>query len=428
MATSTDGSARLARTSLILLVAINLFNYIDRQVLAAVEPEIRAALLEGANDKDAKFKMGLLSTAFLLSYMILAPVFGALADRYARWKIVAFGVVLWSLASGASGLDWGTSAATAFVLLLLTRCFVGVGEAAYGPVAPAMIADLYPIEKRGSVLAWFYLAIPVGGALGYALGGIVKTQLDWRWAFYLVVPPGLLLGVLALNMPEPPARIKTAKEPIKLSTWNQYVALFRIPSYFCNTAGMTLMTFAIGGIAWWMPAYLQYRDAPPLGPIDRVTLFGIIVASSGLCATLAGGWAGDYFKRRFAGSYFIVSGLAMLLGFPMFLAFLFVPFPYAWIFVFLAVFCLFFNTGPTNTILANVTHPSVRASAFALNILVIHLFGDAVSPPIIGAIADRTNLHDGFLFVSGTMVASGLVWLWGARYLEADTMRAAANE
>ena len=143
----------------LLLLAINLFNYVDRQVLAAVEPLIREHF--GASQA----QMGWLATAFLVSYMVFSPLFGWLGDRISRWMLVAVGVILWSLASGGSGL------ATTFTILLITRCFVGIGEAAYGPVAPTILSDLYPVAIRGRILSWFYLAIPVGSALGYVVGG-----------------------------------------------------------------------------------------------------------------------------------------------------------------------------------------------------------------------------------------------------------------
>jgi MFS family permease len=155
--------------------------------------------------------------------------------------------------------------------------------------------------------------------------------------------------------------------------------------------------------------------------------FGAILVIAGLGATLLGGIVGDKLRPRYPGSYFLVSGTAMLVGFPFTIAMLFVPFPWAWICIFLACFCLFFNTGPTNTILANVTHPAMRASAFALNILVIHLFGDVISPFVIGAITDATpekNMNVAFLCVSAMVFLGGLLWLWGARYLERDTARA----
>src|SRR5688500_13809932 len=179
---------------------------------------------------------------------------------------------------------------------------------------------------------------------------------------------------------------------------------------------MTAMTFAIGALAFWMPHFLEQRadlgEQVAVGGIGPRTVFGGITALSGLLATLAGGWAGDRLRRRYPGSYFLVSGVAMLVAFPMILAFLYSPFPLAWLFVFLAVFCLFFNTGPTNTILANVTHPQVRASAFALNILVIHLLGDAISPPIIEFLDDHGR-DFGFFVTAWVVLLGGVFWIWG---------------
>src|SRR2546421_9753270 len=185
---AADAPVRGAYWSVILLLAINLFNYVDRQVLSAVEMKIEAEF------GISQAQMGWAATAFLLSYMIISPIFGWLADRMSRWLLVGIGVTLWSLASG------GTGVAKTFMLLLITRCFVGVGEAAYGPVAPTILSDLYPVKSRGRILAWFYLAIPVGSALGYVLGGAVAASSigdlgahrlgihaeSWRWAFFLV--------------------------------------------------------------------------------------------------------------------------------------------------------------------------------------------------------------------------------------------------
>ena len=152
-----DTPAPGAASALALLLAINLFNYIDRWILSAVLPLMQYdATLFDASDPWRSTKLGSLTTAFLMTYMLASPLFGALGDRWPRWRVVALGVVLWSLATGATGL------ATGFVVLLLTRCLVGVGEAAYGPVAPSMISDLYPVKVRGARISWFYLAIPVG--------------------------------------------------------------------------------------------------------------------------------------------------------------------------------------------------------------------------------------------------------------------------
>jgi MFS family permease len=417
-----------------LLLSINLFNYIDRQVLAAVEPEVREGLFPAHSPHDpiVLFKMGLLSTAFLVSYMLTAPLFGLLAERWSRWLLIAVGVGLWSLASGASGLS------TSYAMLLVTRCFVGIGEGAYGPIAPALISDLYPVAARGRVLSWFYLAIPVGGALGYALGGEAAAanpaHQSWRWGFYLVVIPGLLLAIWSLMMREPRRGAADQLDcPARRPRLGDYLILVKTPSYVLDTLGMTAMTFSLGALAWWMPAYLKLHTGKFHG-LEPRTFFGILTALAGFLATLAGGMAGDLLRKRFPGSYFLVSGLGLWLTVPCILLFMAVPFNAAWIFVFLAVFFLFFNTGPTNAILANVTHPSIRATGFALNILVIHILGDAISPPIVGAMADHSRsvgvppqnaLDNGFLAVSSLLLLGGAFWLWGARYLQRDTQAAA---
>jgi MFS family permease len=319
-----------------------------------------------------------------------------------------------------------------FGMLLFTRALVGVGEAGYGPAAPTIISDLFPLEKRGRMLSYFYLAIPVGSALGYAIGGFIASHWGWRWAFYSVVPPGLLLAGLCFFMRDKRnQRVKpiAAEGARNASRLTHYKSLLKIRSYVCNTAAMTAMTFAIGGIAFWIPSYVfEYRGSEfpksdqLLGAINMT--FGAICVVAGLIATLLGGWTGDRLRKRYPGSYFLVSGAGMALAFPFTVAMLYVPFPYAWGCIFFAVFFLFFNTGPANAALANVTPPEIRATAFAMNILVIHALGDAISPFVIGAIADAIDLQTGFLVVSATILLSGLLWLWGARYLQADTASA----
>jgi MFS family permease len=425
------------RAAVVLLLTINLFNYIDRYILAAVEPEIRQHFFGagGAGGSAASAreelaasmaKTGSLATAFLVSYMLAAPLFGWLATRMSRWVLVAISVGVWSVASGASGL------AGTFAILVLTRCFVGIGEAGYGPSAPSMISELYPVERRGSVLAWFYMAIPVGSALGYVMGGAVSKHLGWRWPFFLVVPPGLILAFCAYLMSRraPVARAAQESGEHRKAGIKDYLAILKIPSYLFNTAGMAAMTFAIGGFSFWMPAYL--KDEAHAGDLADVNFkFGAITAVTGVVATLAGGFLGDYFRRFTAGAYFIVSGIGILISAVFVLMVVHSvhsasaghPNPVLWVWLALALFFLFLNTGPTNTALANVTRPAVRANAFALNILIIHALGDAISPPILGAVAGRSWDHALYL-VAGVMVLAAVCWLAGAPFLKRDTDRA----
>lgn len=403
---------------LVLLILINVFNYLDRQVMAAVIAPIEVQF--GAS----KTQMGWLVTGFLIVYMICAPVFGRFADRYSKWKLIGISLIIQSFASGGSG------AATTFMMLLVMRCLVGVGEAAYGPAAPSLLSEMYPVEKRGRILALFYTAIPVGSALGYAVGGGMRSLTgDWPWAFYVLLPPGLALGVICFFMRDPPRAPVPAAAVAPTNAFREYLSLLSIPSYLINCIGMTLMTFAIGGIAYWMPTYLE-KDRG-LSPAAANIGFGGACALAGLAGTIAGGSIGDRLRTRFAGSYFHVSGAGMLVGFPLFLLMLVTPFPACWLVIFGAVFCLFLNTGPGNTILANVVPTRVRGTAFALNILLVHLFGDAISPPMIGAIADASQvegvtsgLGTGFFWTSILMAVGGVVWWTGAKFLARDTANA----
>src|SRR6266566_1606654 len=325
-----------ARTALFLLLAINLFNYIDRQILAALEPDIRASFF-AAGDVNAMTKTGLLGDAFFVTYMISAPILGLLADRFSRWIIVGSAVILWSLASGGSGL------AVTFAILFATRICVGIGEGGYGPAAPTILSDFFPIEIRGRVMAIFCAAIPVGSALGYVIGGLVGAHLGWRWAFYLVAPPGLLLGLLCFWQRDPRVAADHLVQESPRRSVRNYLNLFRTRSYLINCVAMTLMTFVQGGLGYWVSAYLDYRNQSPA--MSR-TIFGLITVVAGLISTLLGGIIADKLRPRFAGSYFWVSGIGMLIACPFFIATLYIPFPAAWVAMFFAIFFLFLNTGP----------------------------------------------------------------------------------
>ena len=257
----------------------------------------------------------------------------------------------------------------------------------------------------------------------------MAARLSWQSAFFLATAPGLLLGALCLLRRDPRPAFAVESLAPRRSAREDYAHLLRIPSFVSNTAAMTAMTFAIGGVSFWMPDYLyKVRQA---GSFEQVNLvFGGITVVAGLTATLAGGWLGDRLRGRVRGSYFVVSGAGMLCSAPLFVAMIYTPFPAAWFFLAGAVFFLFFNTGPSNTALANAAPAPLRASAFALNILCIHLLGDAIAPALVGWIAGRRQVDghpdydSAFLLIAGIMAVSGIIWLLGARRLDEDTAAA----
>jgi MFS family permease len=214
-------TARLAARGLAVLTFINLFNYLDRFVVASLVESLRASEL-----KLSDVQSGALMTGFIVVYMVASPLFGVLGDRGSRPRLLALGVFVWSLATAAAGL------ARSFAALFAARAAVGIGEAAYGTIAPSLLADYFPREKRGRVYAIFFCAIPIGSALGYIVGGWADTHLGWRSAFFVAGLPGLLLALLALTLPDPPRGVMDtpeevpAGEPTKAG-WGSYLALAR---------------------------------------------------------------------------------------------------------------------------------------------------------------------------------------------------------
>jgi MFS family permease len=378
-----------ARTALVLLIGINLFNYIDRQVLAAVEPEIRATFF-AASDANAMAKTGALGMVFLITYMLAAPALGWLADRFSRWVIVGAAVIFWSFAIGGTGL------AATFAILVMTRVLVGVGEGGYGPIAPTILTDHFPLEKRARIMAYFCAAIPV----------------------YILTFPGLLLGI-ACFFQRDPRGLGSGPKVRQRAHKEDYRKLLLTPSYGFNMIAQTAMTFAAGGMGFWIAEYLHSRGQPPSARI----VFGGIVVVAGLVSTVVGGVLADRLRKRYAASDFLVSGIGMIVAFPLFIGMLSTPFPLAWVFMFAAVFLLFLNTGPSNAALANVSFPNMRERAFALNILIIHLFGDVAAYPTIGYIGGHSSMTIAFFVVSVAILVGGVVWLAGMKYLPADTER-----
>ena len=396
------------RYALGLLLAVNLLNYIDRQVLFAVFPLIKTDL------RLSDTALGLLGSAFMLSYLLLAPLFGWLGDRWSRVHLASGGLVVWSLATALAGFAPG------YRTLLAARATVGVGEASFGTVSPGLIADFFPKERRGQILSWFYVAIPVGSALGYLLGGVLGQHYGWHAAFLMVGVPGLLLAFPIAFLRTPP---RGGEDAAPAGAGGQaaggYAGLFKNRSFVCNTLAMAAMTFAIGGLAQWIPSFLN--RAHGLDVAWGNTLFGGITVAAGILGTLAGGWLGDRWQRKSGQGYLLVSGWGFLIGAPFaawaILAHALIPCLCA---IFVAEFFLFLNTGPLNTVILNVTPPAVRAMAFAVNIFFIHALGDAFSPSILGWLSDQWGLRSALLITPLAMLLAGLLCFVCGRFVVRD--------
>lgn len=396
-----------------LLFAVNLLNYIDRQILYAVFPAVKQDL--ALSDT----QLGLLASAFMWVYLLAAPFFGVLADRGSRPRLMGLGVGVWSTATVLSGL------VGSYAQLLLGRAAVGIGEASYGSVAPAMLSDAFEPEHRGRALATFSMAIPVGSAMGYLLGGVFEQAFGWRAAFWIVGIPGLWLAWTVGRLSDvvrgghgatlPPERTRTPRLA-------DYRELLKTSSYVVNCLAMTGLTFAVGGLAAWVPTYLVRVRG--MGLADANLVFGILTLVSGIGGTMVGGWLGDRLLPRFPAAYFLVSGVGLALSVPCAAAVILLDNRIGVLAsLFLAEVFIFLNTGPLNAIIANVSRSKVRATAYAMNIFAIHALGDAISPTIVGMVSDRVGLAAAFWIAPAALALAAFFCFWGMRTYAADVAR-----
>ena len=390
------------RLLLAVLTGLNILNYIDRNVLFAVQSDVKKEFLVS----DAQ--IGLLTSAFFFTYMFAAPLVGWMGDRFPRKNIVVIGILIWS---GFTFLTWFVHS---YDQLLVRHSIVGIGEASYATIAPTLIADSFPPLKRGRMLSIFFLGLPVGSAAGYFVGGYVAHYFSsWRAPFMAAGIPGFVLALLLWFLPEPPRGQHEEHAPVEV--WTLLGGLVRNGAFITASLGMAAYTFAVGGMQVWIPTFLQRLRGMDVrsANID----FSLIVIVNGIGATLLGGWIGDRLLKRHAGAYYTFSGVAMLIAVPFMVAAIYTTGRGMFPAIFAAVFFILIGTGPTNAALVNSVSASIRSTALAVNVFVIHLLGDAFSPTLIGRISDKTrSLQTAFWVAFAAAAISGLILLYGARF------------
>jgi len=412
-----------ARAALLVLTALNLLNYADRNVLFAVQPLVQDEF------HLSKTQIGYLTSAFLGFYMIAAPFVGPLADRYSRKLIIVLGAIFWS------GLTLLTAVTHTYTELLVRHTLVGIGEATFVTIAPTFVADLFSEQVRGRILGVFYLAIPVGSAAGYLLGGNLAPHYGWRFPFYIAAAPGFLLAIAVMFLKEPPrGQFDSRKESlddspmqvvshsfflklciaVNLELKRVYFGVLRNPAFLTATLGMAAMTFSMGGIQVWMPQFLYSERHYTLAAANFT--FGIIIVVDGILASLAGGWLGDYLLRRMKSSYYLISAASMGLGIPFMIVALFVKGRVMVPAIAVAAFFLLLNTSPLNAAVINSVGAHIRATALAVNIFIIHFLGDVPSPTMMGWVADRRSLQAAFVLPVIAMGISSAILFYGTKF------------
>jgi MFS family permease len=411
------------KTALALLTALNLLNYIDRNVLFAVQDLIKAEFPRS----DTAY--GLLTSVFFIFYMIAAPFMGPLSEKFSRKAVIIVGAVIWS---GATLL---TAFTKNFDELLLRHTLVGIGEASFVILSPTFVADMFPERMRGRVMGIFYLAIPVGSALGFLVGGVLGPKYGWRVPFYVGAGPSLSLAFLLLFIPEPPLgqfdvpgkvpevsglSAGTSSGLVAYLTrlmkwvWALTQSLVRNPAFLTATLGMAMMTFALGGLQVWFPTFLHRVHNYTLTQAN--ILFGASTIVNGIVASLAGGWISDWLLKRTNSAHYLVSAVSLVLGIPAMCLAIFGSGNVMIAGMFAAEFFLLLNTGPLNAAIINSVGPHIRAMALAANIFIFHLLGDVPSAPLIGYMSDHLSMRMAFIAPVIAIGLSSAILFYGMKF------------
>lgn len=453
-----------------ILTLLSIVNYADRWSVAGVLNELQRPPSSGGFGL-SDLQGGLLTSAFVLSYMIFSPVCGFLGDRYSRREIIFVGIAIWS------GATLSSSFASEYMQFLAFRAVVGIGEASYATIAPTLVADLYSLEERTLALGYYTSSIPIGSALGYIVGGVTSRVAGWRWAFRITPVAGFLLaGVLYLFVAEPPRGTSDAvtqqrgspvptspggsggggvggspapPPPIKAhglwGFWVDVKLILRSRAFVWSTLGNSTMAFVSGALAQWAPAYLQRVNCADVSGSDLTDcesqinfIFGGMAVVTGTMGTLMGAALSKWYGRRNVNADAIVSGLGLIASTPaVFLALHTAPLHanVAWACIFVAELTVSLTWAPTNAILLSVVPPHQRSTASGLSMLATHAMGDSVSPIAVGYVADK--LHDGGRGLSRAMAlqhalylvvfwcfAGGLFFFITANHLQADRVTA----
>jgi MFS family permease len=390
-----------ATTALVLLTALNFVNYIDRYILPGVQEQIKGEF--HLSDEH----IGTLTFWFMIAYMLTSPITGWLGDRFPRKPMIVAAALFWA------AINFLTASVHSYDSLNIRHAALGVGEASFGIFAPALLADFYPEDQRNRVLTIFNVAIPVGAALGYLVGGIVGEHYGWRMSFIVSAVPAAILAILIAIFMKEPARGASQGEKAKLEK-GTVLSLLKNKAYLTSILGYAAVTFSLGGISWWMPSFLQRIDGRSQS--SAAYIMGAITVVAGLGGTIVGGTIAQKWSRTNSKALYLVPATSAAIAVPPALLCFFGPHSLTLYGLALAIFFIFLGTGPVNAATLNAVRPEIRATAMAGQLFIIHALGDAISPRIIGAVSDHSNLSFGLASTLIAMLLASVIFFLGSRY------------
>ena len=387
----------------------NFLNYLDRQVVSALESEIRPAF------EMTKAEFGTLWSAFTIGYMVFAPLVGYAAVRWRRTLIFAICVLVWSLATIGSGL------ATTKFALYASRFMIGVGEAGCLVIGPTLVVDLFSEQVRGRALALFFLGLPLGGTAGYIIGGVITEHFGgWRNAFFMAGAPGLVVAALLLFVPEPPRVQAHAGAP---GGFAAYRALFKNRTLMLIILAQAFAVMILVPLLHFGIAFFEQERG--MSKVEATTYLGVIGLVGGIVGSVLAGFLGDRLATRTPGAYALIAGFAYAIALPALWIGFTVRTPGAILgSLLVGATCLFLCMPAVNTQIANVVRPDQRAMAYALAVFVLHFLGDMAAPPAFGAAAEWIgSTGETFVRFVGVLVLAASCCFVAARTARHDVAR-----
>ena len=397
------------RYALTVIFFANFLSYLDRQVVSSIEHELKHDL----HISTAEF--GYVGSAFTVGYMVFAPIVGFLIARMRRPTVFALCVMVWSVATVASGLapnKW---------CLYATRFFIGAGEAGCLVIGPTLLSDYFSREVRGRILSIFFLALPLGGATGYIAGAQITKHLNWHWAFYLAGAPGFLVAALILGLADPRSSEVAARDPAPEGSEpggpaGTPPAVTGVKAYLDLLSNRTLLfiilaqAFAVMFLQPFLHFGVGFFESERGLTKAKATLYlASLALVAGALGNALSGFIGDRMARRTRGAYALMAGLAFIIGLPFMLAgftlhdrHLYLPS------LGLGAFCYFLCMPAVNTQIANSVAPEKRAMAYALAVFILHCLGDTAALPVFGKVADALgSKQTAFTLFSFALLVAG---------------------
>ena len=388
--------------ALALLTAVYVLNFLDRTLIYILFTPIKKEMAF------TDLQLALLgTTSFVIFYTLLGVPFGWLADRVPRKVIIGAGLAVWSLFSGLTGF------AHSFWTIFFCRMMVGVGEATLGPAALSLLSDYFPPRMRATSQSVYSSGIAIGGGLAFFLGGWIGQTHGWRWAFYLLGFPGLILAALVFALREP-ARGRT-DAPREAADWRSLSPLLYL------FAGYALVGLASNNLGIWGPTFFVRLHGFSLRVVG--TAAGILSIAVGMPAMIFGGWFSDRVKRRMA-----FTATAALVSVPLWVALLRTTNVPALIAVNVVLYALaILWVGPATADVTSIAGPRLRGLAIGVFFSIVNLTAYGIGSPLIGKLSDAWGLRNALL-VCPAACAAGALFLWlGSRRARFEAVTATAR-